>query len=108
MVRSCSTLDSPTPSHRASNPRTYPLTPADIFAPDRVGDLRLRAPRPVSPYTEAVNATTFGNQCIQQTFPNIPLPDDVPEAAGEYLSAFFIPAPVPQSEDCTSHAFLVR
>ena len=31
----------------------------------RVGALRLNLPQPVAPYTGTVNATTFGNQCIQ-------------------------------------------
>ena len=30
-----------------------------------VGALRLNLPQPVAPYTGTVNATTFGNQCIQ-------------------------------------------
>ena len=70
----------------------------------RVGDLRLRLPQPVLPYNGIVNATVFGNQCIQQTFPNVTLPSDVPAAAGQYLAAFLHTADVPQSEDCTQCA----
>ncbi|KAH9915056.1 carotenoid ester lipase [Epithele typhae] len=70
------------------------------FAQPPIGDLRLRAPQPISPFTGTVNATAFGNQCIQQTFPNLTFPADVPAAVGQYLSAFVTPAPVPESEDC--------
>ena len=69
----------------------------------RVGDLRLRLPQPVLPYNGTINATVFGNQCIQQTFPNVTLPSDVPAAAGQYLAAFLQTADVPQSEDCTRY-----
>ncbi|KAM5544351.1 hypothetical protein V8D89_002011 [Ganoderma adspersum] len=35
------------------------------FAQPPVGPLRLNLPQPVAPYTGTVNATAFGNQCIQ-------------------------------------------
>ncbi|TFK85745.1 carotenoid ester lipase [Polyporus arcularius HHB13444] len=70
------------------------------FAQPPVGDLRLRLPKPVSPFNGTINATTFGNQCIQQIFPAVDLPSDVPAPASEYLTAFVTPADVPQSEDC--------
>ncbi|KAI1788049.1 carotenoid ester lipase [Ganoderma leucocontextum] len=70
------------------------------FAQPPVGDLRLRLPQPVLPYNGTINATAFGNQCIQQTFPSVTLPSDVPAAAGEYLANFFANPDVPTSEDC--------
>ncbi|KAM5545368.1 hypothetical protein V8D89_000981 [Ganoderma adspersum] len=70
------------------------------FAQPPVGDLRLRLPQPVLPFSGTINATSAGNQCIQQTFPNATLPSDVPEAAGQYLANFIATPDVPQSEDC--------
>ncbi|RPD60509.1 carotenoid ester lipase [Lentinus tigrinus ALCF2SS1-7] len=70
------------------------------FAQPPVGNLRLRLPEPVPPFNGTINATALGNQCIQQTFPPVDLPSDVPAAASEYLAAFVTPADVPQSEDC--------
>ncbi|KAI0685284.1 carotenoid ester lipase [Cerioporus squamosus] len=70
------------------------------FAQPPVGDLRLRLPKPVWPYNGTINATAFGNQCIQQTFPALTLPSDVPAAAAAYFSAFSARQDVPFSEDC--------
>ncbi|KAM5545370.1 hypothetical protein V8D89_000983 [Ganoderma adspersum] len=70
------------------------------FAQPPIGDLRLRLPQPVLPYSGTINATVFGNQCIQQTFPSVTLPSDVPAAAGEYAATFLADANVPTSEDC--------
>ncbi|OSC99767.1 carotenoid ester lipase precursor [Trametes coccinea BRFM310] len=70
------------------------------YAQPPIGNLRLRLPQPVKPYTGVVNATTFGNQCIQQDFVLPPFPDDVPEAAQQYLEDFIAIPDVPQSEDC--------
>ncbi|KAI1788051.1 carotenoid ester lipase [Ganoderma leucocontextum] len=70
------------------------------FAQPPIGDLRLRLARPVLPFNGTINATAFGNQCIQQTFPNITLPSDVPAAVGQYLADFIATPDVPQSEDC--------
>ena len=76
------------------------MTSPSIFL-TRVGDLRLRLPQPVLPYTGTINATAFGNQCVQQTFPSVVLPSSVPVAAGEYAGTFLGSASVPTSEDCT-------
>ncbi|KAI0752384.1 carotenoid ester lipase [Daedaleopsis nitida] len=70
------------------------------FAQPPVGGLRLRLPKPVSPYHGTINATTYGNQCIQQTIPPIPFPEGVPAAVGEFLASFSQGPKVPQSEDC--------
>ncbi|RPD60515.1 carotenoid ester lipase [Lentinus tigrinus ALCF2SS1-7] len=56
------------------------------FAQPPVGDLRLRLPKPVSPFNGTINATVFGDQCIQQTFPNLTLPEDLPAPARSYMS----------------------
>ena len=60
----------------------------------------MRVPQPVAPYMGTVNASAFGNQCIQQSFSNLTFPSDVPAPVGQYLAAFVAPALVPQSEDC--------
>ncbi|EJF57054.1 carotenoid ester lipase [Dichomitus squalens LYAD-421 SS1] len=70
------------------------------FAQPPTGNLRLRLPQPVLPYNGTTNAPVLENQCIQQTFPDVTLPSDVPAAAGQYLAAFLQAADVPQSEDC--------
>ncbi|KAI0752323.1 carotenoid ester lipase [Daedaleopsis nitida] len=70
------------------------------FAQAPVGDLRLRLPKPVVPYTGVINATAFGNQCIQQTSPPPSLPSNVPSAAAGYLPALDSVPNLPQSEDC--------
>ncbi|KAI0349936.1 carotenoid ester lipase precursor [Trametes cingulata] len=70
------------------------------FAQPPVGDLRLRLPQPIPPYAGLVNATTFGNQCIQQDFVLPPFPPNVPVPAQQYLEDFISIADVPQSENC--------
>ena len=72
-----------------------------------VGDLRLRPPHTLSSFSGIFNATEFGNQCFQQTFPNLTLPSTVPASAGGYLSRFTVPAPIPQSEDCTYRSIAI-
>ena len=78
----------------------HDLVMADFY--DRVGDLRLRLPQPVFPFNGTINGTTFGNQCIQQTFSALDLPSDLPAPAQSYMSlAGFLALPdVPISEDC--------
>ncbi|TFK80530.1 alpha/beta-hydrolase [Polyporus arcularius HHB13444] len=70
------------------------------FAQPPIGDLRLRLPKPISPYTGTINATAFGNQCIQQTSEAVSLPSTVPAAVGGYVASFLARADVPFSEDC--------
>ena len=43
-----------------------------------MGDLRLRLPKPVAPYFGTIDATTFGNQCIQLpgSATNLSVPQD--------------------------------
>ena len=67
-----------------------------------MGNLRLRLPQPVAPYSGTINATTFGNQCIQQTQPNTTLPNGLPAAAAQQLSGMGAAQPqtVSQDEDC--------
>ena len=67
-----------------------------------MGNLRLRLPQPVAPYNGTINATTFGNQCIQQTQPNTTLPSGLPAAAAQQLSGMGAAQPqtVSQDEDC--------
>ena len=68
----------------------------------RIGDLRLRLPKPIDHYTGTINATQVGAQCIQLV---PPFREDMPPemlrdiiAVQGDLSA----DPMPQSEDCTS------
>ncbi|KAI9064593.1 carotenoid ester lipase precursor [Trametes sanguinea] len=70
------------------------------YAQPPIGNLRLRLPQAVKPYTGMINATSFGNQCIQQDFTLPSFPQDVPEAAQQYLQDFIAIPDVPQSEDC--------
>ncbi|KAM5543204.1 hypothetical protein V8D89_003078 [Ganoderma adspersum] len=72
------------------------------FAQPPVGNLRLRLPQSVAPYNGTINATAFGNQCIQQTQPNTTLPSSLPSAAAQFLSGMGAvqPQTVPQDEDC--------
>ncbi|KAJ8490001.1 hypothetical protein ONZ51_g2565 [Trametes cubensis] len=70
------------------------------FAEPPVGKLRLQLPQPISSYKGVINATTFGNQCIQQTIITPTFPSNVPEEASTFVSAMAIPPDVPQSEDC--------
>lgn len=73
----------------------------EFFILSSVGDLRLRLPQLVSEYKGTINATSYGNQCIQQ---GATVSSDIPAEVLESLAAIaepFSPNPdVPQSEDC--------
>ncbi|KAI0794097.1 carotenoid ester lipase precursor [Fomes fomentarius] len=71
------------------------------FAKPPVGDLRLRLPQLLTSYSGAVNATTLGNQCVQQalTFPS-GVPDELLADVMPFVSAFGGNPNVAQSEDC--------
>ena len=69
----------------------------------RIGDLRLRLPKPIEQYNGTIDATKVGPQCIQQM---LPLREDMPaEMFGDVIAALsrnIAPAePMPESEDCT-------
>ncbi|KAI9063825.1 carotenoid ester lipase [Trametes sanguinea] len=70
------------------------------FAEPPVGDLRLRLPQPISRYRGTINATTFGNQCIQQTLITPTIPTNFPPQVSSFVAAMAVPPDVPQSEDC--------
>ncbi|KAI8974028.1 carotenoid ester lipase precursor [Trametes punicea] len=70
------------------------------YALPPIGDLRLRLPKSATSYDGVINATTPGNQCIQQTLVLQPFPKEVPKAAQQYLEEFIATPAVPQSEDC--------
>ncbi len=60
----------------------------------------------VESYNGTLNATTFGNQCMQQSLAVPTLPDNVPPAIPATLSALVsveMQGP-PQSEDCEYHS----
>ena len=66
----------------------------------RVGKLRLQLPQPIVKYTGVINATTFGNQCIQQTI-NLPtIPSNLPPEISAFIGPMAMAPDVPQSEDC--------
>ena len=70
----------------------------------RIGDLRLRLPKPIYTYNGTIDATKVGPQCIQNM---LPLREDMPaEMFGDVIAALtrnIAPAePRPESEDCTS------
>jgi len=52
------------------------------FAAPPLGDLRWRAPRPVTPWSDALDATAFRDACIQLHGPLDGLPADSPRVVG--------------------------
>ncbi|TFK87024.1 carotenoid ester lipase precursor [Polyporus arcularius HHB13444] len=71
------------------------------YAQPPVGDLRLRLPELISFYNGTINATSFGNQCIQQAAPLGPnIPPEVLEGLQTLGTVFDTNPDVPQSEDC--------
>ncbi|CDO68163.1 hypothetical protein BN946_scf184938.g15 [Trametes cinnabarina] len=70
------------------------------FAQPPVGNLRLRLPQPIRRYSGTINATTFGNQCIQQTLVTPTIPSNLPPQVAPFVEAMAVPPDVPQSEDC--------
>lgn len=75
---------------------------ADDGVSDSVGKLRLQLPQPIRKYSGTIDATTFGNQCLQQTIPPAVFPNTtvLPSAITPFIAAMGVPPPVPQSEDC--------
>ncbi|KAI0628193.1 carotenoid ester lipase [Trametes polyzona] len=72
------------------------------FAEPPVGELRLQLPKPITRYRGVIDATKFGNQCLQQTIPPAVFPNKsaLPEEITPFVAAMGVPPPVPQSEDC--------
>ncbi|KAF8260204.1 carotenoid ester lipase precursor [Lactarius quietus] len=66
------------------------------FAQPPVGDLRLRLPQVVGPYSGTYNATAFGLSCPQQVSP-LAIPSGLPQEAVDFLSS---EPPIPDGEDC--------
>ena len=90
--------------HNPRKPFSHPLSctvPGLTAYTHRVGELRLRLPQPLPPFTGTVNATGFGNQCIQHL---LSLPSDAPPELLRDVALMvplFYPNPdVPQDEDC--------
>ncbi|EIW58852.1 carotenoid ester lipase [Trametes versicolor FP-101664 SS1] len=79
------------------------------FAQPPVGKLRLQLPQPMRRYSGVINATTFGNQCLQQTIPPAVFPNTtaLPAAITPFIAAMAVPPPVPQSEDCLNLNIIV-
>ena len=64
----------------------------------RIGDLRLRLPKPIDNYNGSINATQVGPQCIQLS---MPLRQDMPaEMLRDVTATLNIESRV-ESEDCT-------
>ncbi|RPD58750.1 carotenoid ester lipase precursor [Lentinus tigrinus ALCF2SS1-7] len=71
------------------------------YAQPPVGDLRLQLPQLIDSYNGTLNATTLGNQCIQQAFVAPPgLPPEVIQDITPFLGMFSVNPNVTQSEDC--------
>ncbi|KAI0793611.1 carotenoid ester lipase precursor [Fomes fomentarius] len=72
------------------------------FAQPPVGNLRLRLPELLTSYNGTVNATTFGNQCIQQESFPLDGPQELLQDVETYVSATGSGGDfgVPHSEDC--------
>lgn len=73
------------------------------FEPPSIGDLRLRHPIPVGPYSGYHNATAFGFSCPQQT---LVLPSALPpeldlDVTTRIINTIYDPS-LSQSEDCKS------
>ncbi len=78
-------------------------TPFDILRHHRVGNLRLRLPELLTSYNGTVDATAFGNQCIQeQGFPPLDAPQELLQDVATYVSETESGGDfgVSQSEDC--------
>ncbi|KAI0666882.1 carotenoid ester lipase precursor [Trametes maxima] len=74
------------------------------FAEPPVGNLRLELPQPIRRYKGIIDATTFGNQCIQQAVATPTLPDGLPPEITPFVAAMTVPPNVTQSEDCEPFA----
>ncbi|KAI8974600.1 carotenoid ester lipase precursor [Trametes punicea] len=70
------------------------------FAQPPVGKLRLQLPHPILPYSGVINATTYGNQCIQQAIAPPHLPSGLPPEMEAFLNSIAVLPQLPQSEDC--------
>ncbi|KAH9855288.1 carotenoid ester lipase precursor [Lenzites betulinus] len=72
------------------------------YAQPPVGQLRFQQPQPVTSYKGVVNATTFGNQCVQQALVLPNFTASVPDTISQTLSALVSVEDQgpPQSEDC--------
>ncbi|KAI1784678.1 carotenoid ester lipase precursor [Ganoderma leucocontextum] len=70
------------------------------FAQPPVGNLRLQLPQPIARFTGVINATTFGNQCIQQTIIPPTIPSNLPPEISPFVAPMAAPLDVTQSEDC--------
>ncbi|RPD58751.1 carotenoid ester lipase precursor [Lentinus tigrinus ALCF2SS1-6] len=71
------------------------------YAQPPIRDLRLRLPQIITSYNGTINATSFGNQCIQQAAPLGPnIPSEVLQGLSVLGTVFDTNVDVPQSEDC--------
>ncbi|RPD58528.1 carotenoid ester lipase [Lentinus tigrinus ALCF2SS1-7] len=71
------------------------------YARPPVGDLRLRLPQLLSSYSGTVNATTFGDQCYQQsTSSTTYVPPQIVAGLASMNALFAANLNVPYSEDC--------
>nr|VWP00041.1 Putative peptide synthase/polyketide synthase [Ganoderma boninense] len=70
------------------------------FAQPPIGKLRLQLPQPIARYTGVINATTFGNQCIQQITTQPTFPPGLPPEIPPFVASLAELVDVPQSEDC--------
>ncbi|KAI0644304.1 carotenoid ester lipase [Trametes meyenii] len=77
------------------------------FGEPPVGNLRLQLAQPIRRYRGVIDATTFGNQCIQQAVATPTLPDDLPPEITPFVTAMTVPANVTQSEDCLNINIIV-
>ncbi|KAH9908241.1 carotenoid ester lipase precursor [Epithele typhae] len=72
------------------------------FAKPPVGALRLQLPQAISYFSGVINATSFGNQCIQQTIITPNVPSNFPPEVEAFIAPTAAPPDVPQSEDCAA------
>ncbi|KAH9910401.1 carotenoid ester lipase precursor [Epithele typhae] len=70
------------------------------FAKPPVGALRLQLPQAILHFSGVINATSFGNQCIQQTIITPNVPSNFPPEVEAFIAPAAAPPDAPQSEDC--------
>ena len=82
-------------------PFIYPIAPFPDCSMHRIGDLRLRLPKPIRSYNGTVDATQVGPQCMQLMPPlRTDMPAELLRDVVAGLTALSSEDTQPESEDC--------
>lgn len=95
------------PDSRRSSGRFCTMLTASSFH-NRLGDLRLRLPKPIESYNGTIDATHPAIACVQL---NPRIRPDLPTELGQAMQAYaggFAGGDVPQSEDCALYPLYCR